>query len=284
MNLLPAGLTKALRSSSLRRFVPHRVKEWYWHLYLHGSRHQVLGSTMFLPPDQRREDIIMGEYESATVSLLSDILHEGMTFCDVGANIGIITLFAARRVGPRGRVIAFEPTPANAEILRRNIALNGYGNVTVIQKAVFDAPGTARLYLSEYRGCHSLFPGPNRSSGEMIEVETVRLDSLPEISQVDVLKIDAEGADLGVLRSLGAFRPAHVILEYNSERMKAAGLSSAGFLECVSSMGYEEVRSLDDPQRGPAVLSEGSPTSVNLYLRHRAAQRLGAALESSANS
>ncbi len=64
------------------------------------------------------------------VDWLVSQLHTGDTFVDAGANIGVHTLHCARRVGPGGRVIAIEPLPKNLTHLRKNIALNGFRQVS----------------------------------------------------------------------------------------------------------------------------------------------------------
>ena len=72
-----------------------------------------------------------------------------MTVFDVGANVGPYALVAARRVGDRGSVHAFEPTPKSAAGLRRNVGLNGLTNVVVNEVAVSDTAGEVNLYLDE---------------------------------------------------------------------------------------------------------------------------------------
>src|ERR1017187_7387482 len=74
--------------------------------------------------------VLHDQYEPETKILLSNIIRPGMTFLDVGAHVGHYTLLAARLVGPTGHVYAFEPEPENYAILTKNIALNGYTNVT----------------------------------------------------------------------------------------------------------------------------------------------------------
>ena len=76
-------------------------------------------------------------------------LAPGMTVFDVGANVGPYALVAARRVGDRGSVHAFEPTPKSAAGLRRNVGLNGLTNVVVNEVAVSDTAGEVNLYLDE---------------------------------------------------------------------------------------------------------------------------------------
>ncbi len=66
---------------------------------------------------------------------IRELLREGQTFVDVGANVGCISFLAARIVGPRGLVVAVEPNPDNLQLLYAGIVLNGFGNVRVLPYA-----------------------------------------------------------------------------------------------------------------------------------------------------
>src|SRR5690606_15185214 len=65
-------------------------------------------------------------YEPHVTAEVRRLLQPGMTFVDVGANIGYFALLAASLVGAQGKVIAFEPNLENCELLRRSIAANGF--------------------------------------------------------------------------------------------------------------------------------------------------------------
>ena len=66
-----------------------------------------------------------GGLEPGTRRILTKFLSPGMTFVDVGAHIGLLTLAGARAVGPTGKVLAIEPAPTAFEALRRTIAVSG---------------------------------------------------------------------------------------------------------------------------------------------------------------
>jgi len=158
MKILSAALIPIARlmlRCQLSRFIPKFLKELYWKVVLSQPKHSVNGSTMSFHmtsgPTSRG-------VRARSHSVFNNTLREGMIFCDVGANIGIYSLLAARLVGPTGKVIAVEPEPANAALLRKNIALNQYKHVEVIEKAISERPGILELYLSNYAGSHSIFP------------------------------------------------------------------------------------------------------------------------------
>jgi FkbM family methyltransferase len=268
MRKILSVIARRLVQMRFHNILPGFLKRLYWRMVFSGHERiefQVYGSAMLLSPDERLLSLYM--YEPAMVKLLINLLRDGMTFCDVGANIGIFTLLAARLVAPHGRVIAFEPEPKNAAILKKNIAINQYNNIDVIEKAVSETPGTCEFHLSDFSGCHSLFPGNLKPQGQTLLVETVRLDSIPGMDRVDVMKIDVEGAELFVLRSLGEIRPATIILEYNAERARAAGVWGRAFLDAIRKIGYKDIRNLDALDAGLETVEKDDRVSLNLLLR-----------------
>jgi FkbM family methyltransferase len=148
--------------------------------------------------------MLADRYEVGTTRLFNQILQAGMTVIDVGAHVGYFTLLAARLVGPGGRVYAFEPDPSNYSLLRRNIKLNGYQNITAINQAVSDRSGSGTLFLSGMdTGSHSLFPSMPVHGVEEIPVTT--LDTFLDREgwpSIHVVKIDVEGSELSVLAGM----------------------------------------------------------------------------------
>jgi FkbM family methyltransferase len=180
--------------------------------------------------------------EGQTAARFIQLLAPGQVVLDVGANVGYYALTAAARVGPGGRVIAFEPGPAVAARLRENAGLNGLSNLTVVEAAVADRPGVRRFHLGEDSEGSSLYDAVPGTAGE-VDVRVVTLDDESVgLGRVDVVKIDAEGAEVGVLR--GARRlltdphaPA-VMLEANPVTLRAAGESLATLRAELESLGY----------------------------------------------
>jgi hypothetical protein len=108
------------------------------------------GGTLYLPavdPFITPPLVEHGVYEADEAALLSEWLRHGQTFVDVGAHVGYFTCLAARLVGPRGLVLAFEPQPRNYELLLANVWRNGLTNVVVFPWAVSDSSGFATLHL-----------------------------------------------------------------------------------------------------------------------------------------
>ena len=145
---------------------------------------------------------------------------EGETVIDVGANVGAYTLLAAKLVGENGRVVALEPEPINFNLLKRNIEINGFKNVILLQLAAWNKDGSAVMEIRRNIADHTLSPqfGSTEALFQM-EVQTARIDSLTRkigIRKVDWLKVDVEGAEYKVLmgcRNLLASSRAHVLIE-----------------------------------------------------------------------
>ena len=249
---------KLLERSGARHLFPRWLNGRYWKVATGGRLHHVYGSLMYLPPDQRQREILLDRYEPPVAGKMREVLKPGMSFCDVGANIGVFTLLAAKLVGDGGRVIAFEPIHDNARILRSTIELNGYKQVRLHEKAITESLGTAKLYLSCFRGSHSMLPNPPRFTGDICEVEAVRLDSLSELGNIDLMKVDVEGVEIQVLRSLGSCRPRNLIVEYSAEREGAAGFSKEEFVRVLRDLGYTSIVSLDAPNSVVEQSGEGN--------------------------
>jgi FkbM family methyltransferase len=200
----------------------------------------------------RTSGVVHGEWdfldgktkEEATLQCLRDHLRAGMTFVDVGANIGYFALQAAALVGPAGKVIAFEPTPTVADRLRENVRLNRLSNVTVVQAAVSEKAGRATFFQSaEDPEANSLYDC--ESCGAPLEVVVLNLDeelARQNVSAVDLMKIDAEGSELTVLkgarRVMTTLRPA-VVLEVNPLTLEAGGVRPDQIFDQLAEYGYQ---------------------------------------------
>ena len=147
--------------------------------------------------------LIDSVYEPASHKFLLSRLHAGGVFVDVGANIGVFTVPAALRAGPKGVVLAIEPAPAIAGYLRRNIVLNGLKNVRVKQCAAFERNEDELPFYhapTEHFGMEALAAQFHDSP---ISVPGRTLDDLlaeEQLARVDLIKIDVEGFEASVLQ------------------------------------------------------------------------------------
>ena len=155
---------------------------------------------------------IYGDLLEPELSSLQCFLKPGFVVMDVGANVGVYTLKAAREIGPSGLVIAVEPFLETACQLTNNIRANGYGNIRVRNLCVGRRTEETQLYLNGGApNSFGLFPD---GCAESISVLAVTLDDLCRwegLKRLDYLKIDAEGAEgqilAGAAESISLFRP-----------------------------------------------------------------------------
>lgn len=219
------------------------------------------GAGLRLDPGTGNPDLATGAYEPPVQAVLAARLRPGDVFVDVGANVGFLSVLAGRLVGPAGRIVAFEPVPANARLARGNAALNRMAHVEVVEAAVADRAGRATLVLARHAGGAALAGAarPPDECGEL-EVPVVTLDGwlagnagrLP--GPVRLLKVDVEGAELAVLRGgaglLRVGRPA-VLLEVDAAGADEAESRYADCRDFLAGLGYD-VERLPDAYPGLA--------------------------------
>jgi FkbM family methyltransferase len=189
------------------------------------------------------------EFEPATVCALERQLKPGMTFVDIGANIGYTAALAAQLVGQAGRVLAFEPSPRTVDLLRRNIADNRLTNVTIYPYAIGEAHRTRTFWLTEAALTDGFHQGPWSAAVASVEVDERRLDQLVA-APVDLVKIDVEGAEIETLRGmsglLGARGVRAILVEWNPISMTASGHQPMDLPDFLAAAGYRAITVLDD--------------------------------------
>lgn len=145
-----------------------------------------------------RQITYLGYHEPEYFEFLDSFLKPGMTFIDIGANIGAYTVYVAKRVGPNGHVFAFEPDPENFQKLKVNAALNQFTNVSLFNNALFnqDGPIYIRWHPDSARRAVTHSKADSWSSAQAIRLDSL-LDRLPEV--IDYMKVDTPGHNLSVL-------------------------------------------------------------------------------------
>jgi FkbM family methyltransferase len=200
---------------------------------------------------------VSGTYEPASMIAVQRLLAPGGVLFDVGANVGLYTLLGSRCVGAAGHVYSFEPSSRERTTLDANLGLNGCRNVTTSAAAVGARTGSARLRIAagQHRGQNTLSPAfayPGVGLEREEEVEMVSLDQftqIPGVRQPSVIKIDAEGNDLDVLRGArSVLRDAMpvVMVEVNDTLLQASGASRADVEAFLLDVGYELFRISED--------------------------------------
>jgi FkbM family methyltransferase len=168
---------------------------------------------------------LYGEWGQPELTLLSLLLQPGDVVIDVGANIGTHTVFVAQKVGPAGRVFAFEPQRIVFQMLCANVALGGHNNVHTVNAGLSRQPGTLLLPALTYDQAANY--GNVRLSrtndGESTAIMT--LDQMP-LERCQLLKIDVEGMELEVLEGGKALieRTKPVVYVENNDPNKSPAL------------------------------------------------------------
>ena len=175
------------------------------------------------------------------MELWRDEIKPNMTVIDVGANVGVYTFSAAKRVGKNGKVIAVEPFFGCVECLEETRRINKLDWVNICAGAAGDSNKTVKLSLHQASELNEIIKDDSGLQGNYQEVECFTLDSLVEkynLSTVDWLKLDAEGNEIEVLlgssRILSDFKPS--ILYENIAGSQGNNIPVAQYL---LSIGYE---------------------------------------------
>ncbi|MHB8428454.1 MAG: FkbM family methyltransferase [Acidiferrobacterales bacterium] len=181
----------------------------------------------------------LGIYEPEVRRTVEEHVKEGMVAVDIGAQCGYYSLMLATQVGPRGKVIAIEPRPASIELVRRNIAQNGFSNVVqVLHTAASDSRGTLTMYETS-----GMYVAGNDAAASAVSVPCTSVDEIIESgAPVDFVKIDVEGHEPKVLsgmqQTLANTRPI-LLIELNEYWLQRnSRTSSAAVLEWLEQAGY----------------------------------------------
>lgn len=203
------------------------VPSGYGDIYLHGA-------TVDADAEVRLNKFLLRE------------LAEGMTFFDIGACLGYFSLLASKLVGPKGGVHTFEPNPSLISLLRLN--LGGKPNVTVVNKAVSGASGTAQFHVAALPSIGtSSIRADWHPKTELVTVETACLDDYCWSSGAfpDIIKLDVEGVEDEVLKGaerLFREKSPVLIMEVFAPLIE----SDRNALRMLRERGYEPHAILDD--------------------------------------
>lgn len=242
----------------------------------------VEGFIIGVPADEWRMAAFLqfrGAMEPGLTRLFSQLVRPGMVVVDAGANVGLYTLLAARLLKFNGRVHSFEPTPSTFALLRENIQVNGFlesGCVGLHPMALADTEGTASLAVFNGNCGHNTLCWTNEMA-QSVTVPVSRLDTVLEAeSRVDIVKIDVEGAEPGVLRGMARTIEKNpgirILVEFSPQQLAQAAVEPKEFLDMIEAMGLEI--SVVDDQTGelrktpPAELLTVFTANLHLCRRH----------------
>lgn len=197
--------------------------------------------------DTVSNSISCGSFEEAEWQFVERFLKEGMTVLDIGAHHGFYTILASKKVGPAGRVIAFEPSPREERRLLLHLKLNHCNNVKVEPLALAGQDGDATFFIMEGRDTvfNSLRPPAVSRPTEKITVSTSTLDNYlkkERIHHVDFIKIDAEGAELEILKGAKSLFNQNsspvIMIEVSDIRTEPWGYPASAIYDYLSDRCY----------------------------------------------
>lgn len=218
-----------------------------WVLRVKRLEAEAQGIKFWVDPASNFGKRVLGEgnYEAELTSVFRDLLEPGQTFVDVGGNEGWFSMLAAKLVGSTGRVLTCEPQERLWPVVLRNIALNGFTNVSLLPYAVSEEPGEAMINLYP-----SLNTGSSNISGTRRRWETqqrMRMLPLTDVvdtlhgCNVDLIKVDVEGFEHKVLLGAGNHLGTTIkrlVVELHPAQLEALGSSVDDVVRLLRERGY----------------------------------------------
>ena len=165
---------------------------------------------------------------------------------DIGAHVGLVALPMASVMAPGGRVVCFEPAEANRRLLLEHAALNGFAAIEVNPCLVGaeTRPDVPFFEMAEPTGMNALVVRKNAEAYIATRRPQVSLDDFCDERALapEVVKIDVEGAEIGVLRgarkTLARHRPL-IFLSIHPRDIELMGESVEALSELIGSLGYD---------------------------------------------
>ena len=257
MGLLSKSL-KIIRNYGLREYVQavrlylldHPIADDIWWHFNRLVRSQprvirnVHGCRMLLDISQNgihKQLFLHGCHEPECTRIFREMLLRDARVVDIGANIGYYALIEAQVAQ---KVYAIEPEPRNLELLRENIKLNSCGNrIEVHELAISDTIGKALLHISGVPNQHRLLASPDVRQARCIEVATTTLDEFVKDKEVDVIRMDLEGAEWLVIKGMTEIlrgnKPLLLFIEIHPRLIKDYGGDATMLLEILLESGFK---------------------------------------------
>ena len=184
----------------------------------------------------------LGTYEGAELKVLNEHLSENSAFIDIGANFGLYSLSASKKITNSGKIICFEPYPENYQALMKNISINNLSKIITENKAVGDSQGKLKLYYQPNENNLGMVSASYIENSVVHEVEVISLDKYLEtqpLNKIDLIKIDVEGFEYHVLsgmkKTLSTYSPKILIEIFDVDDSNIDGQKAHDFL---TQMGY----------------------------------------------
>jgi FkbM family methyltransferase len=219
---------------------------------VHSKKFQLAGYTIYLDQfEEIQSNISLGIFEPTETKWVYEILKPGMTFVDVGANIGYFSLIASSIVGNVGKVYSFEPSLYAYEKLCQSIKQNKINNIYHFNCGLSDNPEDRKLSLRDSKLHSPSFCYANGINSRHIKtinlgiLKLITLDCFAEdnhIEFIDLVKIDVEGYEpnviRGMIRLLQHNKVNRIMIEYNDYWLAQNDSTSEKMDTLICSFGF----------------------------------------------
>jgi FkbM family methyltransferase len=277
---------KAITNAILLRIIPERLQVGPATLHLDLGDPVLSGA------------LTLGVFELSELTFFRKYCRGGMTFVDIGANIGLYTSLAMHQLDSSGRILAFEPHPKSYTFLQKNIAANqtnartlrpGSGQacprVNAFNLAAAPQRGPQQLRLNpENHADNRLYQGTYQ--GKIEHWDTVAVEGRPVddvlaelgIEAVNFVKIDIQGyeqkAISGFQKTLTRSKEVFLMSEFWPKGLKEAGGSGAEYLQMLVDLGFT-LYELKERPRGTVVPLENWDRLIARLLERKYANLIG---------
>ncbi len=197
----------------------------------------------------------LGEYEDAELKFTEKSLNPGDVFLDIGANIGLYSLYAFKSVGNSGRVISFEPLKVNFNTLSHNVSINNARNIVLENIGISDREGEIEILYDEHEANLGMASSYLSDYSHSQKIATISIDQYMDrnpVEKVDFIKIDIEGGEyqalLGMKNTLIKHSPI-LLIEINEEVLSRTPHNEKDILMFLKDLGYEKQAIDDNPVR-----------------------------------
>lgn len=239
--------SKSYISFRIRNFQWYFVKQWMKSIDFHFDKNI---KVKLYTERELSKLIYCNHFEKDEFSFMEHYIKPGFVVYDIGANIGLHSLYLSYMVGPNGRCYSFEPTKATFESLNENVKLNRFTNIETLNLALSDKEEILQIYKSTngYDAWNSLggFQKIGHNQYDLENVTCIPLDRFlvlyPQVKHPDFIKIDTEGWELHVLR--GAYNLLKndsplIMMEYAQRNLNLTNTKQSDLYDYLTALGYK---------------------------------------------
>lgn len=232
--------------------------------------------TRYPTDSETREVIVYKEFYKPELLAIQRLVKKGGVAIDIGANIGLFSVYLSKELGKKGKVYAFEPIKDTYWRMKENLTLNRCENVEAFQEAISNKKGKAVMNVfPEGYGAWNTFGKPQFGEIKPISRETVPVTTLDEfvkqkdIRKIDFLKIDVEGFELDVLqggkKAITSNKVKHLSFEISQTPLEGAKRTGDDIFNILTKYGFKTYKFNPDSNKFEGPVFEPDVFYQNFY-------------------